>query len=495
LSDAQRLSAARGRTLSLQLTGLALAMRGEAGPAVQSMNRCIEVAQASGDGWLLAVMTMRRALVHFYVGDFDSARRDYEAAVPALRRMGEWWFLSLALEGMATNAMAGGETTAAMEFARESIMVLQPEPDAWFISRSLDTMGFILISRAHSEAAATRDERARFAARLLGAAESLRRRCGADVIGPDLERHDRMYATLRVWLGDTPFDDARLAGATLSLQDVFALMDDPAVRASPAARAAVTPAARQHITLQVLGPFMLARDGRAITGDASPVGKVRELLLFLLLHERAAQEDIGLALWPDASPAQVRNVFHVTLHHLRRVLGPEPWIVFDRGGYRLDRSPPGNVVLDVDADAVLAWSTRLRQATRRQHALDIADLAEARRAFDRSHGDLAQNVVAEDWLVIHQDRVRTAWADGMDALAQQYHAIGRHADVVAVGERLVEREPLREGAHRLLMQAMAALGEPARALAHYEALTALLQREVGAKPAAETRALAAALRG
>jgi DNA-binding SARP family transcriptional activator len=70
----------------------------------------------------------------------------------------------------------------------------------------------------------------------------------------------------------------------------------------------------------------------------------------------------------------------------------------------------------------------------------------------------------------------------------------QHADVVAVCEQLVEREPLREGAHRLLMQALAAMGERARALAHFDTMSAVLQREVGAKPAAETRALAEQIR-
>jgi DNA-binding SARP family transcriptional activator len=39
-----------------------------------------------------------------------------------------------------------------------------------------------------------------------------------------------------------------------------------------------------------------------------------------------------------------------------------------------------------------------------------------------------------------------------------------------------------------------AAGEPARALAHYDALAALLAREVGAAPSRETRALAEAIR-
>jgi DNA-binding SARP family transcriptional activator len=475
------------------LTGIARAMLGEVDRGVESMDACIAVARASGDEWLLAVMMMRRALVHFLVGDYPSAQRDYDASVPALRQMHEWWFLSLALEGMAANALAVGDATAAIRYARESITVLRPEPDAWFISRSLDTMAHVLVSR-EQRTAARQEAPTRLAARLLGAAEVLRRRCGAGVIGPDLERNDRMYATLREWLGVAAFDDERSVGSAWSLGDIFARMDDDPWLANTADQAATAAPGRSHLALQVLGPFQLTRDGRVMSGDAAPVGKVRELLLFLLLHDHVTKEDVGLALWPDASPAQVRNAFHVTLHHLRRILGPEQWIVFDRNGYHLDRSPAGDVVMDVDVDAVLAWSARVRQASRRQHVLEVEELAQARHAFDRSRGDLAQNVVAEDWLVVHQDRLRTAWADGMDALAAQYQARGQHREVVAVCEQLVAREPLREGAHRMLMQALASLGEPARALAHFDSLTDVLQREVGARPAAETRALAEQIR-
>ncbi len=494
LTPAQRLVAARGRTLSSQLIGLAHAMRGEAAAAVRAMSACVEAARASGDEWLLAVMMMRRALVFHVLGDFAAAQRDYDDAVPALREMGEWWFLSLALEGMATTALAVGEMGTALDHARESIVVLKPEPDAWFISRSLDTMAFVLLTRAASGDLAG-DEQAAFAARLLGAAESLRQRCGAGVIGPDLQRNNEMYVRLIEWLGERAFDAERQAGTTLSLSDIFTTMEEHPLLALPVAAPLKTSPQRRHLGLQVLGPFMLTRDGQPVGGDAMPVGKVRELLFFLLLHEQVTKEQVGLALWPDASPAQVRNAFHVTLHHLRRVLGPESWIVFERNSYRLDRAPAGDAVLDVDLDAVLDWATRLRQATRRQQTLDRAELAFARQALDRSHGDLAQHVLAEDWLVVHQDRVRTAWADGMEALAHQYHAHGLHAEVVFACERLLEREPLREGVHRLLMQSLATLGEPARAVAHFETLTELLRREVGSRPAPETRALMERIRG
>jgi DNA-binding SARP family transcriptional activator len=82
----------------------------------------------------------------------------------------------------------------------------------------------------------------------------------------------------------------------------------------------------------------------------------------------------------------------------------------------------------------------------------------------------------------------------MRALARQHARAGRHAAGAAALEALVARDPLHEGAHRELMELWAAAGEPARALAHYDALAALLRREVDAAPARETRALAAELR-
>jgi DNA-binding SARP family transcriptional activator len=83
----------------------------------------------------------------------------------------------------------------------------------------------------------------------------------------------------------------------------------------------------------------------------------------------------------------------------------------------------------------------------------------------------------------------------MEALARLAVRAAAPGEAVALLEALVAAEPLREGAHRLLMAAYVTGGEPARALAHYDALAALLAREVGAAPGRETRALAETIRG
>ena len=58
----------------------------------------------------------------------------------------------------------------------------------------------------------------------------------------------------------------------------------------------------------------------------------------------------------------------------------------------------------------------------------------------------------------------------------------------AAGE-LVRAAPLREAGHRLLMEALAARGEVAQALAAYEALRVLLREELGTAPGGAVRAL------
>jgi DNA-binding SARP family transcriptional activator len=276
------------------------------------------------------------------------------------------------------------------------------------------------------------------------------------------------------------------------------------------------PAAARTLRLDVLGPFAMRVGDAAPPPEAVPAGKARELVLWLLLHERGTKEEIGLALWPDASPAQVRNIFHVTLHHLRRQLGDPRWIAHERGAYRMPRRPGAGLLLDADVDAVLAAAARLRAAARRPGApgappggppgapapdaaaLDPAALDAVRAALERARGDLAEDAAPGEWVLPHRERVRGAWADGMEALAAQLAAAGRHDDARDVCERLVAREPLRESAHRQLMAALAAAGEPARALAHYDALARRLRRELGAPPSRETQRLAerlAAARG
>ncbi|MDQ4030237.1 MAG: bacterial transcriptional activator domain-containing protein, partial [Actinomycetota bacterium] len=60
---------------------------------------------------------------------------------------------------------------------------------------------------------------------------------------------------------------------------------------------------------------------------------------------------------------------------------------------------------------------------------------------------------------------------------------------------LIAKAPYRESGHRLLMEALAARGNPAEALVVYEELRRRLRDELGATPAPETQALHRSLLG
>ena len=502
--DCRKLASARGRTLCYQLLGLAHTMRGERELASHRLGLCISTAESSGDKWLLAVMIMRRALALSMMREHAAAHADYVTAVPQLRELKEYWFLSLALEGMAINAAEVGKLAAAGAYACESVKVLQAEPDAWFISRSLDAIAFILEQQSATGQGGDRsmELRTSTAARLMGAASGLRRRCGVGVIGPDVVRHEQTLLAVRTRAGLGKFNTSFAEGERLTLDDVFHMMNHDSVIKSlervddtPASLQIGTSATTISLEISVLGNFSMAVDGNAMPDGHVPAGKVMELLLFLLLHRTATKDEIGLALWPDATAAQVRNLFHVTLHHLRKALGTRKWIAFDRNFYRFDRAPEPGCHLELDVDAVLAASLRLRTHLKERTVLAHTDLSAAHAALDRHRGPFAMGMVMQDWIVSHQDRIDAAWADGMDALAQIAHRQGQYDDAAEALESLLRREPLREGAHRLYIETLAARGEPARALAHFERLSELLQTELGAMPARETRATVQRLLG
>jgi DNA-binding SARP family transcriptional activator len=528
---ALRLAAARGRTLAHQLRGLAHAMRGEQAEAVRQLDRSLAVADAAGDAWLLAVMTMRRALVHLTVGNHAAADADYRAAIPRLRAVGERWFLSLTHEGMGANALATGDLATAAAEARQAVRALREERDEWFASRGLDTLAAVLAaaSTAGGDPAGTDPGVARLGARLLGLTDALRRRCGAAVLGTDQQRQADAATALRTRLGDAAFAAAHAEGEALTLDDAFAIVDDdqaftglvagPAAAGGvasrtagddlrPAAPVAPRPAPRIEHTLRldVLGPLVMAHDGTPVPTGVLPAGKATELLLLLVARPAGVTRDqAGLALWPEASLAQVRNAFHVTLHHVRRALGglgdadgdggAAPWVVFADGRYRLLREAGPGRVLDCDLDAVVAAADVLRRAERAREPLAAAALADLAGALARgTRGTFGEGAAAGEWMAEVEDRARAAWADGTQLLARQHARAGRQAEAASMLEAFVGREPLREAAHRELMVLWTAVGERARALAHYDTLTAVLRRELNAEPARETRTLAEQIR-
>ena len=237
----------------------------------------------------------------------------------------------------------------------------------------------------------------------------------------------------------------------------------------------------------VLGGFAVHVDGTPVPDGAWRSARTRELFLHLALHPSGrTREQIGLVFWPEATAAQLKNNFHVTLHHVRRALGRPDAVVIDGDRYRLN--PALMPWCDAVAFEELATDA-LRRVARGEEARPLL-----REALALHRGPLADGLGVGDWHLEHHDRLVRLASDAWQTLGDAEARAEDWPAAIAAYETLVRLDDLHEAGHRALMAAYAAGGARARALRHYEDFVALLRRELDAAPEEETVALAERLR-
>jgi TolB-like protein/DNA-binding SARP family transcriptional activator len=237
------------------------------------------------------------------------------------------------------------------------------------------------------------------------------------------------------------------------------------------------------IELRLLGAF----EGRLVGGRPIdlPGQKDRALLALLALAPGApqAREKLAGLLWSDRGEEQARDSLKHSLTRLRHFLqaASPPPIVADRLAIRLD---PADLAIDVARFEALARSGTAET------------LAEAASLYG---GDLLDGIGVRDpafeaWLRVERERLRQVAEDALTRLLQQAMAAGAEEQAAAAARRLLALDPMSEAGSRALMELHAGRGRTAQAAKVYEALRERLQRELGAKPAAETTRLYDAIR-
>jgi len=232
-----------------------------------------------------------------------------------------------------------------------------------------------------------------------------------------------------------------------------------------------------------LGPLQVFAGDRAIDSATWGSARPRELLVYLMMHpDGRTKEQVGLAFWPEASAAQLRNSFHVTLHRLRKALGNGDWITLANDRYKVDPSVVAEFdVADFERDLAAA-----RKMLKRQEDGAVAALE---RAIERFRGDLLDGEPAGDWHLEHRDRLQRLYGDALMELAARLAKEERHAKAADAYRRLLARDDLHEDAVRALMQCHVELGERAQALRVYQRFAERLMKELDAEPDDETTEL------
>jgi DNA-binding SARP family transcriptional activator len=256
----------------------------------------------------------------------------------------------------------------------------------------------------------------------------------------------------------------------------------PAPLVSPASTAA-------GLRVLALGPLQVFIGDEAIDTTAWGSARPRELLVYLMMHpDGRTKEQVGLAFWPDASSAQLRNSFHVTLHRLRKALRNPEWIALANDRYRVAPEIVREFdVVDFERDVAAA-----RRALQRREEGATAALE---RALSRFRGDFLDGEPAGDWHLEHRDRLQRVFVEALMALGDRLVAEERHAKAAEVYRRILARDDLNEEAVRALMRCHAHLGERGQAMRVYQRLADRLRKELDAEPDEETVEVYEGMRG
>jgi DNA-binding SARP family transcriptional activator len=240
------------------------------------------------------------------------------------------------------------------------------------------------------------------------------------------------------------------------------------------------------LTAHLLGRFRVTVNDTPV--DNWPSSRGRALFKYLLIHRDPwpSREALMEVFWSEAAPGAARNNLHVALHGLRRALrlaGDVPVIVIERDGYRLH--PDLRVWVDVDE-----FDHHVQAGRRLEAAAELAGaMAEYELALSLYQGDFLADDPHEEWPVLTRERLHLTYLDTVDRLSQLYYSQGRYAPCVALCQRIVERDPCREDAHRRLMRCYSRQGQLHVALRQYRICVEALRAELGIEPATETTAL------
>lgn len=235
----------------------------------------------------------------------------------------------------------------------------------------------------------------------------------------------------------------------------------------------------RNVTISILGPLEVnGPEGRVELSSRKLAGLIGYLACAPTMS--VPRETLMTLLWGSHFDEQARQNLRQAIARLRRLLGTD--------------------VIRTDRDFVaLDASTVSCDATEFTRLLATSNPADRAAAVALYRGGLLCDVVIKEeawleWVEVERKRVDELATDTMITVGRETLAAGRQQGALGLVQRALAINDLREDAHRLMMEVLAASGRTADALAYYDALAQRLQRELGARPDETTSAVAARLR-
>jgi DNA-binding SARP family transcriptional activator len=230
---------------------------------------------------------------------------------------------------------------------------------------------------------------------------------------------------------------------------------------------------RDAISVRLLGAFAL----RVGAHDVPLPPNAQRLLAYLALEQRwSPRRATAMALWSATEPARAAARLRSALWRTTQAVGRV--IVAARShSLRLDD--------DVDVDLV-----RIEHGARRY--AERPDLAPEPLDFELLSADVLPGWT-DEWAVVHRECFRQLRLRALESLSAQYRRLGQLRQAMDLALAAVSTEPLRESAHRRLVEVHLAEGNVAEAVRQYDVYRQMLGSQLGLVPSPVMRQLVAPL--
>lgn len=232
--------------------------------------------------------------------------------------------------------------------------------------------------------------------------------------------------------------------------------------------------------LQLLGSFALDAPSPA---DDLPIRAQRLLALLAVTGRGVTRSFVAGRLWPDVSADRANASLRTTLWGFSR--WPATPLRVDGTVLSLD----SRVTVDLHQAADFATSLVDPGLVDRS----VAQPGSASARTDREDLDLLVHDLlpgwSDEWLVVDREQFRQLRLHALEGLARRRAASGRHAQAITAAMAAVAAEPLRESAHRLLMQIYLDEGNRCDALRQYHVYSRLARSEMGVGPTSTMESL------
>ena len=248
--------------------------------------------------------------------------------------------------------------------------------------------------------------------------------------------------------------------------------------------ASVLPAGAAVTRIRLLGRFAVLAGPEEIPSRAFG-GRLPQQLLRLLALRRGTlvpKDVIADALWRAHPPADPGGNIEVLVSRIRRALDDRTLIQTGPGGYTL--AGDGRCWVDTEAFLAAVGAGRARLAGQPREAL-----ASFRDALGIWRGEpLAEDTYAE-WAQEDRRRLSLSLLEALEGAAAAALRTGDPAEAARWAGQALAREPLRESSAMLAVQALAARGDQAGALAAFDSFRRRLASEAALAPSAAAREL------